>query len=138
MVHGVLDRTRGVDHEGQGVVVQRLSAVGMAERLGVGGRARQRDRPPVLGRSLHRQAEPVSMSLLHALDPASAFFGHQRRVENDGADAVAEGGDDTGHDQATRGVRHQRHRAGGRAGVDVGRHRCGFLLHRQRGQDGWP
>ena len=79
VVHRVLHRTRRVGHEGQGGVVERVAAVGAPERLGVGGRG-QGDRPPVLLGRRHRQAQAVTVPLLHALDAALPLGRHQRRV----------------------------------------------------------
>ena len=78
VVHRVLHRARRIEDEGQGGVVERLAAVGAAGCLGI-GRRRQGDRQSVPRRGLHRQAQAVTVPLLHAVDAAPALHRHRAR-----------------------------------------------------------
>ena len=74
------------------------------------------------------------MSLLHAVDSAATFGRHESGVQDNGADAARQGGDDTGYDEAARGMRDERDRSVAGGGLDVGDDRCDLVLDRQGGQ----
>ena len=76
------------------------------------------------------------MARLHAVDPAAALGGNERRAEHDVRDAVAEPGDDTGHDEAARRVRDDDDRVGDARGLDVGEHRRDLVVDAQRREVG--
>ena len=89
---------------------------------------------PSRGGRLDRQAQAVAVPLLHALDAAAALDRHQRGVEDDAPDPAVEGGDHSGHDQAARGMRHQRDRTGWGGRLDVGHDGRDLVVDGQRGQ----
>jgi hypothetical protein len=73
VVHRVFDAANRIDHERQGVVVKRIAAIGLAERLGIVRWSRKGDRRAVTRGCRNGQEQTLTVTPLHAVDPEATL-----------------------------------------------------------------
>jgi hypothetical protein len=134
VVHRVGHAAHRVGQVGEGVVVERVTAVGGAERLGVVGGAGQGDGGALRVGHLDGHDQPIAVRLLHAVQAPLTLTWGEGRVQHDVHDPVAERVDDAGHDQATRRVRHDDDRSVGDPRFDVRDDRGGLVVDAEPGE----
>jgi hypothetical protein len=154
VIDGVGDASNRVDDEGERVIVERVATVGGPKGLGVVRRSRQGDHDAVTMGLFEGTYEPGAVSGLHAVDAEPSFEGHERGAEDDVGDPITETGDDAGHDEPTRRVRHDDDRFSeatvsvarsarfpalpGRSNASDGLSRCGTSRSQKRAVDPPP
>jgi hypothetical protein len=132
MVHGVFDTAGRVNNICQGVIVQRITAVGSTKRLGIVRYTGQSDHPPVAFSAGEREKEAFTMSLLHAVESATTLRRNQRCIQNDRMDPASERSDNPWDNEASRGVRDERDAPFYSRAFNIGHDRRDLLIDRQR------